>query len=168
MLTDIGVFEPVLSNLLALPHLTPAYARRWREWFERQDTYGIGWVINQMRSGLQPPSEKPTSLPPPEYLARPAMSPLEKQWAQIVNFMSGAMTADMHRNTFATAQALTLVKASRSTPATLVITAPTPAARAWLGQRFKQRIQDTWEQLFGESVSLTVEEPVNDAQDFDH
>ncbi len=167
-LAGIGIFEPALSRLLALPHVTPAYARRWRDWFVTQDRYGAGWVIRQMQSALSPPEKQTLQFPLPEYL-RTEPSQLEKQWSQIVDSLRGTMTAAMHRDTVATAQALSLITpSSPDEPAILTVTAPTPIARAWLGERYSHRIQEVWEQLFDKTIILTVKEPVTDAQNTRH
>lgn len=58
ILDAMGIAEPTRSRLMELEHVTGAYLSAWRAWFESQDELGIGWVIMQMRQGVEPPESR--------------------------------------------------------------------------------------------------------------
>jgi len=61
ILDAMGVAEPTRSGLLDLEHVTESYLSAWRAWFDGQEELGIGWVITQIRQGIEPPETREES-----------------------------------------------------------------------------------------------------------
>lgn len=61
-LDRVEITEPTRSEIAQLPHATPEYLAAWAEWFEAQDRFGPGWLVTQLRQGLDPPREPATAV----------------------------------------------------------------------------------------------------------
>lgn len=54
-LDEIGIAEPTRSEIARLGWVSVDYLADWAYWFADQDRVGVGWLVQQIRAGLEAP-----------------------------------------------------------------------------------------------------------------
>ena len=55
VLDEIGIAEPTRSQIAAMGWVDADYLAAWADWFAAQDRVGVGWLVQQIRAGLEAP-----------------------------------------------------------------------------------------------------------------
>jgi hypothetical protein len=154
-LNRLGIRPPTRDELARLPHLQEeGYLESWVRWFEAQNRFGSGWVVQQLRAGLLPPDD-----PPDKAMSEFAVpdlnrlfvetSPEERLWRETLAVLQHRMTKGTFESWLKDSYFL-----SRSAER-LVIGVKNDQAQVWLENRLKEVIERAIEQVWGQQ--LTVE-----------
>lgn len=157
LLDQLNIRPPTRDELAQLAHLDqPAYLADWVTWYTSQDTFGPGWVVQQLRAGLQPPVSEAqllAMLPDSVMIERDGPSHVHENnaWQDVLTLLRYQMT----KNTFDAWLKDTRMLTQNET--VLRIGVGSPQAKAWLENRLKLLVERAVAQVYGKTLELHFE-----------